>query len=286
MKSCFFLNGIAIIITWLIATAAIAAQITVRVDSRGDANAVYALEMIRLALDKTGGDYEISINDAEVSALRMRMQTLEGKTDVFWTATSTDLEEEFLPVRVPLYKGLLGYRIFIIHKDNKNLFSNVKTFKDLDAFSFGQGRGWTDTTIMEANGLKVTQVTKYHGLFYMADGKRFDAFPRGVNEPWTEIKSRPDLDLTVDENLMFVYKMPYYLLVSPNRKSLAKRLDRGLKIAISDGSFDEIFFNNETVKLVAEKAKLSGRKIFNLDNPDLPPNTPLTDESLWFNVAM
>ena len=287
MKKHIFRDAYTILVAWLISVATIAAETVVSIsDSRGDDNARYAVNMIRLALDKTGGDYEILVNNEDLSYMRMQMQALEGKIDIFWSATSNSLENKFLPVRVPLYKGLLGYRVFIIHSDNKNLFSKVQTFEDLEAFTFGQGRGWTDTTIMETNGLNVIPVTKYQGLFHMADGKRFDAFPRGVHEPWNEIRTRPDLDLTVDDNVMFVYKMPYYLFVTPLRKDLAQRIERGLKIAISDGSFEEIFFKNETVKLVAEKGNLSNRKTFSLNNPDLPPNTPLDDESLWFNIGM
>ncbi len=186
---------------------------------------------------------------------------------------------------MPLFKGLLGHRILIIHKDNAHLFDHVQTYEQALRYKYGQGKGWTDTMIMEANGMEVVTTVRYEGLFYMADGGRFHAFPRGVHEPWGEIASRPELELTVDKNLMFVYTMPYYLFVSPKRPELARAIEQGLLAAIDDGGFDEVFLNNSMVKLVLEKAGLQHRRIFKLDNPELPPKTPLDNPKLWVNVT-
>jgi hypothetical protein len=40
--------------------------------------------------------------------------------DIVWTMTSHDREARLLPIRIPLLKGLLGYRIFIIRKRSTN----------------------------------------------------------------------------------------------------------------------------------------------------------------------
>jgi hypothetical protein len=196
-----------------------------------------------------------------------------------------DMEENTLPVRVPLYKGLLGHRVLIVHKDNRHIFDHVKTIEDLRRFKFGQGVGWADTEIMKANGLTVVAAPKYEGLFHMTDGKRFDAFPRGVHEPWGELKNNKDLDLAVDSNLMFVYTSPYYLMVTPRRPDLAADIERGLLMAIDDGSFDQKFFNNDMVKMVLKYANLKDRRIIKLRNPELPPKTPLDNPRLWIDIS-
>ena len=259
--------------------------LNVKVVSRGDDNAAYAIDMIRLGLNKFGTPFNLQIESEALSANKLREELLAGKIDIIWTATNMDMEESALPVRIPLFKGLLGHRILLVHKDNQHLFDNVRSFDQVQTFKFGQGSGWTDTTIMQANGLEVVTATKYEGLFYMTDGKRFDAFPRGVHEPWGEMAARPDLELSVDRNLMFVYKMPYYLIVAPNRPKLAAALESGLHQAIDDGSFDEIFFGNAMVKMVLQYANLQGRRIFTLKNPQLPEKTPLTDEKLWIDIS-
>lgn len=257
----------------------------VKVVSRGDDNASYAIDMIRLGLEKMGRRFEIIVQDDALSAPKLREELIAGNIDIIWTATNMDMEENALPVRIPLYKGLLGHRILIIHKDNAHMFDYVNTMEEALKFRYGQGVGWADTAIMQANGMKVVAATKYEGLFHMADGKRFDAFPRGVHEPWGELKNNPDLELAVDKNLMFVYTSPYYLMVTPSRPDLAADIERGLLMAIDDGSFDEKFFSNEMVQMVLKYAHLKDRRIFKLRNPELPPKTPLDNPKLWIDIS-
>ena len=266
------------------AKSALVKPAPVKIASRGDTNAKYAIDMIKLALSKVNVPYELAVREAHLSTMRLREGLDNDEIDIIWTATNSKMEENYQPIRVPLYKGLLGYRILIVHKDNKHMFDDVHTMDDVLKHSYGQGFGWTDTTIMQASGLEVVTTPKYHGLFHMADGQRFDGFPRGVHEPWSEVASRPQLDLTIDENVMFVYKMPYYLFVSNHRPELALDLRKGFEIAIADGSFDRQFFQDPTVRMVMEKAKLDQRRVFNLINPDLPAETPLDRKELWFDV--
>jgi len=260
------------------------AQTILNIVSRDDSNAHYALAMVELGLDKAGYDHKLSISTGALSAARQIEDTREGSIDIIWAATDAEIESQLLPVRVPLYKGLLGHRVFIIHRDNRNLFADVTRWEQMQEFVFGQGRGWPDTAIMEHNGLKV-EVGTYEGLFLMTDGKRFDAFPRGVHEPWSEVEARPELELAIDEHVMFVYRMPFYLFVSPERPELAEALTRGLLMAVEDGSFDELFFDSPTVQMVLEVANIEDRQVFELENPELPEQTPVDDERLWLDLS-
>src|SRR5688572_1205633 len=97
----------------------------VQLVSRGDANANYAIGVIKLALTKAAGPYEVVIRDDAWTEQRIRQALLDGQVDITWTATSKELEEALIPVRIPLYKGLLGYRVLIVHQDNQRLFDNV-----------------------------------------------------------------------------------------------------------------------------------------------------------------
>lgn len=256
---------------------------TINIVSRGDGNAHYAIAMMKLALDTLGADYTLNISEGTLTSARQQQDAEDGVIDVIWAATTRDIEQRLLPIRIPLYKGLLGHRIFIVHKDNKDLFAGVTRFDQLTRFVFGQGKGWPDTDIMRHNGLEV-ETGSYEGLFLMADGKRFDAFPRGVNEPWGEIEKRPGLDLTVDQNLMFVYRMPFYLFVSPKRPELARMLEDGLMQAIENGSFDELMMQDPMVQMVIEQGNLASRRVFELENPNLPAATPVDNPALWFDI--
>lgn len=263
---------------------ALAASEPVRIVSRGDANADYSIGLVKLALSRYGNRYQYDISSGALTGLRQKQSLLDGTVDVVWTATNQDMENDVLPVRVPLYKGLLGYRVLLVHRDNAHLFDSVRTKGDLLRFRYGQGRGWTDSDIMEANGMTVVMANKYESLFYMTDGKRFDAFPRGVHEPWLEMKSRPELALTVDTNILLVYRMPFYLFVAPGRPQLAKDIENGLLDAIDDGSFDTFFYASPTVQMVIDRVDLSTRQVFELTNPALPVNTPVNNPKLWIDL--
>ena len=257
----------------------------IKVNEAKDANGAYAMAMVDLALSKIEHNYVIQSAPGELTQSRNIEEVASGKLDLMWAATNIELEEQLSPVRIPLYKGLLGHRIFIIHPDSQRRFDNVVRFDDLKQFKYGQGRTWADTKILESNGLDVVKVTKYAGLFHMVDGGRFDAFPRGVQEPIGEIAKRPGLKLAIEKRIMLVYKMPFYLFTSKANHQLTEDLERGLNLAISDGSFDKVFLNDPTVKSVLENINFDDRLVFELKNPTLPADTPIARPELWLDIT-
>lgn len=246
----------------------------------------YSIRMLKLALARSNTHYEI-VPDPD-GGQRTQGRYIEdlraGRIDVMWAASDAALEELVLPVRIPLLKGLLGHRIFLIHKNSQHKFDAVTTLEDLKKLKLGQGTRWADTAILEGNGLNVIKTEKYESLLYMLDGGRFDAFPRGVQEPWSEVDKIPGLELAIEKNLMLVYKMPFYLFVSPKNQQLARDIDAGLNAMIEDGSFDHEFLNDPSIKKVIELANLKERKVFYLDNPAMPKKTPVDREELWLDI--
>ena len=262
-----------------------AEKIPLRVNQANDDNARYAMKMLHLALSKIDNTYNIEIDGTEISQARNITDVAENHLDVMWAATNQAMEDQLQPVRIPLYKGLLGHRIFIINPAAQAKFDKIKTFDDLKTISLGQGTTWADSDILASNGLKVVRVNKYPSLFYMVDGDRFDAFPRGVQEPWGELASRPELSLAVEKHIMLVYRMPFYLFTGKHNKTLAADLEMGLNRAIADGSFDKVFFDEPMVKDVLLRANLEKRLIFNLKNPTLPKDTPVERAELWLDFT-
>lgn len=248
-------------------------------DSIGD----YCMGALKLALDQIDHDYQIEAVEGDRTSARAMEDVRDGELSLVWASTDTKVEEMLLPIRIPLYKGLLGYRIFIIRKGDQARFDNVRTLEDLKKIPLGQGFTWGDTKVLEENGLSVVKVHKYHAFFPMLDGGRFDAFPRGLQEPWGELAAHPDLPLTVEENLMLVYRMPFYLFVSNDNPKLAADIERGFNKAIANGSFDEYFYNDPTVKEALEKANVKNRRAIYLENLSLPAKTPVDRAELWLD---
>ncbi|MDF3013589.1 MAG: diguanylate cyclase [Cellvibrio sp.] len=254
-------------------------------NTASDGNGRYAMQMLKLALSKIDTPYELITDENLISQSRNIELVSSGQSDLLWAATNQQMEDTLLPIRIPLYKGLLGHRIFIIRKGDQPRFDQVSTIEDLRRLTFGQGKTWADTEILRSNKFTVITANKYKGLFYMLDGSRFDAFPRGVQEPWQELEDNSSLPLTVEQKIMLVYRMPFYFFTTKNNGKLAKDIESGLNKSLEDGSFDRIFLNDPMIKSVIEKANLKERKVFKMDNPALPKETPLERSELWLDIG-
>jgi hypothetical protein len=277
----FFL--LAAVLSGVMALAA-QAQTVIKVNEATDGNGRYAMQMVNLALGKIDTKYTLQTDSSTVTQARNIDDVATGRSDLLWAATNQEMEDKLLPIRIPLYKGLLGHRIFIINPASQAKFDQVKTFEDLKRFTFGQGTTWADSDILASNGLNVVRANKYQSLFYMVDGGRFDAFPRGVQEPWQELATNANLPLAVEKRIMLVYRMPFYLFTGKQNRKLAEDLELGFNRAIADGSFDRIFYNDPMVKDVLEKANLEQRLVFPLNNPTLPKETPVDRPELWLDI--
>ncbi len=244
------------------------------------------IEMLHTALEKTRakyGPYELIQNPEPMPKARyiLELEQKQRSINVIWNSTSTELEQRFLPIRIPLRKGLLGYRICLIARENQNKIDQIKTLDDLKKFTIGQGIGWNDNAIYEAAGIEVTKA-KYGQLFKMLTINRFDLFPRGVGEIFPEYEQNLEENpsLAVEKNLLLIYPFPYYFFFNREDQAVKNRVEAGLRIMKKDGSFDAIF--KKYYQASIEKANLKGRRIIRLKNPLLPKETPLDDASLWY----
>ena len=258
----------------------------IRPDGHVDKRNAYFTDLLELALVKSQnneGDFQLVQSNLEMNQSRA-LKNLEYKQniDVVWTMTSIAREERLIPIRIPLLKGLLGYRIFIIKKGMQKVFSAIDSVADLQALAAGQGASWPDTQVLKANGFKVVEASEYRTLFNMLERERFDYFPRGVNEPWAEIKAHREKGLVIESDLIIQYPAPIYFFVNKDNLELAERIERGLRIAIKDGSFESFFRNHPANKEIFNLANIQNRLLFKLDNPLLPEKTPINEASLWY----
>lgn len=240
-------------------------------------------QLLDLALSKTGSNVEYIAQPNQLSAGRLVERVESNKVDVFWAGMSPEVEEALAPIRIPIFKGLLGHRIFVIRRGDEHRFKSVKTLSDLQHFSAGQGRFWGDTDILQKAGLPVTTTVKGANLWPMLDGGRFDYFPLAVHEPWSEIDARPDLDLTVDSNVLLVYPFAMYFYVNKNNTELYKAIKTGMNIAIEDGSYDKLLFNSSMLKDALVRAKVADRVVIRIANPAMHPDTPVDVTKYWFD---
>jgi hypothetical protein len=245
----------------------------------------YKYQLLQLVLkktQKTDGPFKIKVQKYDITHGRNYDLLKQGYLDVVLTMTSKKFEREFYPIRIPIYKGLYGYRVAIINQNDQPKFSAVRTLKDFQKLWAGQGEVWPDTQILRSNGFKVVGISGYVELFAMLKERRFDFFPRGVHEPWKELADIKYPGLVVETDLVIHYPAPGYIFTNKGNKKLTDRLGRGFRIAIEDGSFDLLFYNHADIKVVLERANLKERRLFELKNPLLPEDTPLNDKRLWY----
>lgn len=244
----------------------------------------YMQGLLKLALNYSGKKYTFSTTDETYSRPRLMESVLNGSVSLMWGGTSDQMESDYLPIRIDAYRGLMSHRVLIIRNGDQARFDEVKTLDDLRKIKFGQGRSWQDASIMKTAGFEVVTSTKKPGLFYMLDGGRFDAFPRGANEAWSEIAAFPKLDLAVEKKLVLVYPLPTYFFVHKGDPELARDIENGLEAAIKDGSFDNYFYSSKEVKDALDRADLPNRRAFHIQNPFLPKATPLDRKELWISL--
>ena len=232
---------------------------------------VYFYKVLELALHKTevtDGPFELSTSSEFTSVDRCFADLKSGKNiNVMWTVTNQKRESEFLPIRVSLLRELNNFRIFLIRNGDQARFDNINTIDDLRKFSAGLGSQWPDTDVMRFNELNVITSPSYLPLFKMLTAKRFDYFPRGLYEIWNEENVHKDEGIIIEKNIMLYYPAPFYFFVNKDNAALASRIERGLKLAIADGSFDELLLSIPGFKRAHEEQKNAHRKLFILEAP-------------------
>jgi hypothetical protein len=249
----------------------------------------YFVTLLKMALEASKApDEQIELRFAPYELSQARWIYLlqhEASNTVIWTMTTKEREALLRPIRIPLFKGLFGKRVFIIRKQDQPRFDKVTTRAQLGKLLAGQGVHWPDTRILQLNNLPVTTASSTDSLFKMLMAGRFDYFPRGISEAWFELAQRPDdEDMVVEKNLMIVYPTAIYYFVPKSREALAVRIERGLERLIDSGEFDKFFYSHARTRAGLEQLKQFPRRIITLENPDLPEATPLDNPRYWLTL--
>lgn len=245
----------------------------------------YFLDIMMLALNKTPEPYSIKEVILETHTESRGAQLVKnGVYSIHWFHTNTHIEKLLLPIRIPLFKGLIGWRLLFIHQSMTNKFKKITSLQELKKLRALQGLDWPDTAVLRDNGFKVDTSRNVDSLFRMLKHGRGDYFPRGVVEIWQELQDFPNMELVVEEQLVIQYPAAYYFFVAKDNLRLKERLEKGLNIAILDGSFDKLFMKH--FGDIIQRSNLSSRNILSIENPNIPPKTPLSRPELWFSIKM
>ena len=280
-------------VLFVLASSAASQPVTViypRPPEPNNSQYVYDYELLRLALTRTaksGGAFELRESTAPMNQARAAEEIASGSgaINIFSRSTAIEHERAMLPIRIPIDKGLISYRVFLIRADAQPKFAAVRSLDDLRKLSVGSFTTWTDTKTLRDAGFPVVTGDSYEGLFRMLVAGRFDYFSRSVDEAYREHDERKDRlpEMKVEENLLLYFPTTRYFFVqrSPAGEALARRIEGGLNEMIRDGSFD-VHFKKYKGPLI-ERAHLNKRKLYRIANAYLSPETPLARKELWFD---
>lgn len=245
----------------------------------------YILDLLHHVLTLTEEEFgPCVVVPSDQRVTRMRSTALISSNrgvDLFWGTTSIERETVLRPIRVPLLKGLMSYKVLLIHKDAAERFAQVRSLSDLQVLRAGQGADWPDVHILQHNDIQVVTSSNYDTLARMLSAGRFDFFPRGATEVLPEMEQLFNMPIALETTLVLVYPAPVYFFVNIENMTLAKRLETGLQLMMADGSFDDFFNSHPTIVKTLHKLKLNQRRTIYLHNPLLPPGTPLGMDEYW-----
>lgn len=264
-------------------TPAIAAPRALRiphVSAKAEMERSYAAQLLDQALAAAGIPVQLEPTSELIPQNRALLELgRKRRLDVVWTMTSVERERQARPIRVPLFKGLFGWRLLLATNEVAARMREVRTPGELRQFSMVQGLEWPDTSILQANGLNVVISPSYDAMFKQVRLGRADAFPRSVEEIWWEVE-RYGQGLTVVPDICLHYPAAIYYFVAPEETELATAIELGLQRLRTSGAFDRLFEAHHGQDLA--RAKLATRRVIELRNPLLPPQTPLNKPELWY----
>ena len=250
-------------------------------DQRGD----YKVTLLNALLGHTTaefGSYRIE-NVEPITRKRGFVEMLEGRlVNLYFAPADQQWEDNLLPIRIPIRKGLLNYRLLLIDKGDIETFAAIRTADDLRRLEVGLRAGWTTTKVMKALDFQIVTAPSYDSVFRMLAHRRFSFIPRGVNEIFGEVEARRDEapNIVIEPSLALFMPMPVYIYVSPKEPRLAQRIEAGFRIIRENGEFDRLF--EEFFASQIAQADLDRRRIVQIGNPLLSEETPFDDPGLWF----
>jgi hypothetical protein len=248
---------------------------------------VYFTGLIQKALEKGANGRPVPrlVATIEMSEDRMVRELRAGRTiDIFWLGGSRHRGQGLLLVPVPLERGLVGYRQFIIRKERVADFDAVESLADLAKFTACQGAQWGDSAILRDANLALVTSVNFESLFKQLVAGRCDYFPRGIHQGKGEMASRSARypDLMVYEPLILHYPHASYLYLHPSNKALAQWLQDGLEKMIDDGELFAYMREQEHTRRAFPLHDQRNTRFLMIPNHDLPEFSDEQNPRYWF----
>ncbi|MBV8124265.1 MAG: hypothetical protein JO370_09310 [Paucibacter sp.] len=243
----------------------------------------YVVDLLTTAVERSGLPLQLSaVPSFHVSQGRLEQELIRpaSRLDLMWYMTSRSREQMLCPLRIPLDRGLLGWRVAVIRRADLSNWASPPDRLELARRRAGQGLHWPDVDILKANGFQVDTAEDSRALYRMLELQRIDYFPRSVLEVRDELSTFPTQPMMVAPGLALRYPTAVYAFLSPRHRDLVTPLTEQLRMLVHEGTVGKLFRNLFQSRL--DDLDLSRRSVIQLVNPLLPAETPLQRSDLWW----
>lgn len=247
----------------------------------------YHVELLNLAFqsqDLIPGEINLISTSKMTQQRQITQLEKQQLLDVIWLGTETNLEQRLRAIRVPTTRGLIGYRKFIIHRDNLTTFEKINGLQALRDMVACQGAQWPDTQILQHANLPVTTSVQYEDLFKMVQAKRCDYFPRGLHDHKKELQLRESNypNLMAYSGTLLYYPFAVYFFVNQQNQLLGDALEKGMETLAARGEILTLMRNHPLTQQLFPYADESSTVFIQISNPLLHPHTDTQNNNLWF----
>lgn len=254
----------------------------------GDRSFDYFYDLLVEVMEDTKdefGEYQIEVDKTYKTQGRILEEIKsENGIDLYWVGTNIEREKELEPIRIPLFMGLLGYRVPVIRREDYAYFEEIYDIKDLKVLKGIQGSHWPDYNILVENQLDIISITDIEDMYQMLKYKRVDYFPREISSVYKEVERYGEDELVVFDKLIIKYSFPMYFFLNKKNERLINRLNIGLKKMVEEGKILEFMKNHPLTKDLFPLDRYKDSMILELVNSTLPTDTPLENEKLWIEM--
>ncbi len=258
-----------------------------RYSTNDDPREKFPLALLELAFAKSKVKATLQQHPLVMEVSRATLELEQGKNiNLIWTTMEPKFESNFRPIRIPLYRGLYGQRIFLINKRRQADFAKVKTLDDLRQFKAGIGFGWGIGDLMDEAKLPFTRM-KYDGLFKLLDLGGIDYIPRGATVVFSEWRNHQvdAPNLMVEPHLVLSYRNDFIFYTHKKDEAMARVIEAGLHKAYADGSFMKLFNEHPAIIEVVKEVALDKRLRLVLPDNTLSKENLAIPERYWANKA-
>ncbi|WP_391091681.1 hypothetical protein [Vibrio sp. NH-UV-68] len=239
--------------------------------NKSAARQAYEHQLLELVLHHIGIDEQVHNDMTDYPNADDEGAVLDNGADLLVTVAGNRkfMGRDFIEVPTPLCKGLLGWRVPIIHHSRQGEFAHMSE-DELKQQCVGVPNTWVDAELFRHNGYNVKEKGSLaEMLTWLAQGK-VDFLTLGANEA-DEVLQQYDThtaSLMIEPTKALRYSFPVVFYVNSSQPQLAMQLEQGLKIIINNGCFDQLFIQHFAKVLKA--VDMESRDSIALENPLLP----------------